>query len=524
MQSLKNIKIGIKVWSIAVIGIAGMLMISFTSLVDIFKLEGEIKAIAEEDIPLSNMVALITEHQLEMGIQLEKALRYGGVSGTEKNAKEKLLKAEHEYEGIGTKVLEEIKQGEALLEEMIAHARSDVDRSQFQQMYSELDDILKETALTEMHVKDVFKLVNAGEMSQAYKMAEKVEKEEQRLIQHMESFLKKVEEMTEQKALQAEYDAQNALMVIAILSIVLLIVAIVISTVIIRGILGPVNAIKHSAEELRDGDGDMTRRIPDFGQDELGDMARAFNGFIEKIQDVLLSVSESVHSIASASEQVSSSAQSLSQGATEQASSVEETSASLEEMGANIANNTENARVTDSIAAQSAGKAEKGGKAFEETVVAMRTITDRITLIEDIAYKTNLLALNAAIEAARAGEHGKGFAVVADEVRKLAERSQGAAQEISELSESSLSVAEEAGSVLSEMVPDIRKTSDLVAEIVAGFDEQSTGVSHITTAIRQLDTVSQSTAASSEELASTSEELSAQALQLQEKVGFFKLA
>ena len=153
----------------------------------------------------------------------------------------------------------------------------------------------------------------------------------------------------------------------------------------------------------------------------------------------------------------------------------------------------------------------------------MKEIASKISIIEEIARQTNLLALNAAIEAARAGEHGKGFAVVASEVRKLAERSQTAAAEINKLSASSVQIAERAGEMLARMVPDIQKNADLVQEITAASNEQSSGAAQINKAIQQLDQVVQQNASASEEMASTSTELLSQAEQLQNTIAFFKL-
>jgi methyl-accepting chemotaxis protein len=255
-------------------------------------------------------------------------------------------------------------------------------------------------------------------------------------------------------------------------------------------------------------------------QDVLG---LSLNSMIEKLKSVVIDVKSAADNVASGSQELSSSAEEMSQGATEQSSSAEEASSSMEQMSANIKQNADNAQQTERIAVQAAEDAEKGGKAVEETVGAMKQIAEKISIIEEIARQTNMLALNAAIEAARAGEHGKGFAVVADAVRKLAERSQAAAGEISNLSVYSVEIAENAGEMLSKIVPDIRKTAELVQEISAASAEQNTGSDQINQALQQLDQVIQQNASASEEMSSTSEELASQAEQLQEAIAFFNI-
>jgi methyl-accepting chemotaxis protein len=233
-------------------------------------------------------------------------------------------------------------------------------------------------------------------------------------------------------------------------------------------------------------------------------------------------VKMAIENLTSGSEEMSSASQQLSQGASEQASTAEELSSSMEEMAAAIRQNADNAMETGRISHKAAEDTEDGGSSVMETVKAMREIASKIGVVEDIASQTTLLALNAAIAAARAGEHGKGFAVVAAEVRKLAELSQKAAGEISELSGRSVTVANTAGEDLQRIVPDIRRTAELVNEISDACSEQNIGMEQINQALSQFDIVTQQNASASEEMASMSEELSRQAELLQATMSFFK--
>jgi methyl-accepting chemotaxis protein len=270
--------------------------------------------------------------------------------------------------------------------------------------------------------------------------------------------------------------------------------------------------------------GDLTHHIDKDYRGAFAVLKSSINNTTHKLAQTITEVRGATDMLAAASETVSATSQSIANATSEQAASVEETSASVEQMGNSINQNTDNARVTDSMAAQAAQQAVEGGAAVKDTVAAMKTIASKISIIDDIAYQTNLLALNAAIEAARAGEHGKGFAVVASEVRKLAERSQIAAQEIGVLASSSVGKAESAGKLLDEIVPAIGKTSSLVQEIAAASGEQASGAGQINTAMTQLNHITQMNAASSEELAATAEEMNGQAMQLQEVMAFFKVA
>ncbi|MBN7803811.1 MCP four helix bundle domain-containing protein [Agrobacterium rosae] len=321
------------------------------------------------------------------------------------------------------------------------------------------------------------------------------------------------------KASEAAYNSTfTALLSLAIVAAIISVIsAILISIAISRGLNKAIVAVRNVSE------GDLTNMATITTRDEIGTLLEHVNTMIERLRGVVSDSISAAENVSSGSQELSASSEQVSQGATEQASSTEEASASMEQMAANIRQNAENAAQTEKIARQSSTDAEASGAAVGRAVVAMRTIAEKISIVQEIARQTDLLALNAAVEAARAGEHGKGFAVVASEVRKLAERSQSAAAEISSMSSETVKAAADAGDMLNRLVPDIRKTAELVAEISAACREQDIGANQINEAIQQLDKVTQQNTSASEEMSSTSEELAAQAEELQTSIAFFKV-
>lgn len=324
-----------------------------------------------------------------------------------------------------------------------------------------------------------------------------------------------------ESAISSGVQVRNADITVGLIALFIgIFMAIVLARGIIRQVGGEPVEIALIAEKVASGD--LTVEAGFNGKGQATGIYGSVMEMVANLRKVVSEVRMAAENVNGAALAMSASTEEMSQGATEQASAAEEASSSMEEMSSNIRQNADNAQQTEKIAVKAAEDTIEGGEAVMQTVAAMNEIAEKISIIEEIARQTNMLALNAAIEAARAGEHGKGFAVVAAEVRKLAERSQTAAAEISQLSSSSVEVAQKAGGMLEQMVPDIRKTAELVQEIAAASGEQNVGTDQINRAIQELDQVIQQNASAAEEMSSTAEELASQAEELNASIGFFK--
>ncbi|NJO68856.1 MAG: methyl-accepting chemotaxis protein [Bacteroidetes bacterium] len=303
-----------------------------------------------------------------------------------------------------------------------------------------------------------------------------------------------------------------ALLGLTLLSIIILYIS--------RKITKPIIRSAQLAKEIASGNLDVETDLVS-SNDEIGELTESLSLMTSKLKQVVNEIFDGANAITSASTQLSSASQQLSEGANDQASSVEEVSSSMEEMTSNILQNTENSQETEKISKSALESMKNVASRAEKAGTMNKSVSEKIRIINDIAFQTNLLALNAAVEAARAGEHGRGFAVVASEVRKLAERSKFAADEIVNLASESYNLNESAGKQMNETLPMIEKTSRLVLEITAASMEQNAGSDQINNAIQQLNKVTQQNAAAAEQLATSAEEMASQAEQLKELISYF---
>lgn len=328
---------------------------------------------------------------------------------------------------------------------------------------------------------------------------------------------KKVDEM--RSTMSGSFSSFQLFTIVA--GIIIVIITLIVTYIITKSIVEPLHKGVDFAKSIETGD--LTVTVDVNQNDEFGDLANALRSMQGKLAEVIGVFITSAENIAESSSQMNRSSKELSSNAGSQASSAEEISASIEEIAANIQQNTQNTQQTEKISIHAAREIKRVNELSQNSAASMRKIAERISVIGDIAFQTNILALNAAVEAARAGEHGKGFAVVAAEVRKLAERSKVAAEEISDLTKKSLVESEESSRQLEAVVPEIERTAKLVEEITAANLEQNSSIEQINHSIQQLNQITQQNASASEKLSLNTENLSNLANELKSSAEYFRV-
>ena len=331
--------------------------------------------------------------------------------------------------------------------------------------------------------------------------------------------------------------SHNMLMRLGLVQIPLAVILLLVLLGFVRAMMKRLRMLNQNIEALSTGGADLTQRLPASNSPEFNAVAQSFNNFISYLQGLMQQVGSSALAISAASREIASGNTNLSSRTEDQASSIVETAASMEQLTGTVRQNADNATHANQLAGEASQVAARGTEVVRQVVSTMgeihhssRKVVDIISVIDSIAFQTNILALNAAVEAARAGEQGRGFAVVASEVRNLAQRSANSAREIKKLIEESVAnidagsqLVEQAGQTMDELVQGVSSVTTLMSEIMAASREQSMGIEQVNVAINQLDSTTQQNAVLVEEVSSAAQAMEAQSLQLEQVVKSFKL-
>lgn len=339
-----------------------------------------------------------------------------------------------------------------------------------------------------------------------------------------------------------QHEATAGLRAVATTSIITLLIVATMTAVtltfLLKWLLRRLLVARDAMDNIASGEGDLTQRLPEEGNDEVTQIASAFNRFVGKMETVLIDVRTSSESVHHAANEIAMGGQDLSRRTDNTAASLQQTSASIEEITSTVQHTAASAKEANKLSQTASEVANEGGKVVSNVVTTMEDITDSsnkigeiVTLMNSISFQTNLLALNASVEAARAGEHGRGFAVVADEVRKLAGRSSDAANDIQKLIEDSqtkvnngTTLVRSAGATMQDIVAHITRVTDVLEEINAATSEQSDGINQVNIAVAELDRMTQENAAMVEESTTAAEQLKEQADHLAGTISSFKLS